>query len=72
MLEGAREMTTKKEILVRLDITGAGSKHCGDCRMLYESACPWPVAEIVWSQNEQGIDDMERAADCIAAEKAAR
>lgn len=62
-------MTTKKEILVRLDITGAESKHCGNCRMLYKSICPWPGAEIVWSHNEQGIDDIERAADCIAAEK---
>lgn len=71
MLEGAREMTTKKEILVRLDITGATDTKCHDgktlqCITALECGCPFGMP------GPFARPELSRHPSCIAAEKADR
>lgn len=60
----------KREILVRLDITGATDAHCSNCEL--GSAlddCPW---QFIPEGSENELADALRLPECIAAEKEAK
>lgn len=56
----------KREILVRLDITGATDTECGECAAGLDGNCPWSTAL------GDSLPSIPRAKECIAAENAAR